>query len=173
MASVASVGLSCQRCVPHFIENRYKAYELRKYDNTQVMLLEDFGGESLKILWSGRPFALPNFLHLAIQITDALGKVHQKNVIHKDINPSNIVLNPQTGQLKIIDFGLSIAVLKRGEVCPMPYAHGGLCPMPMSTSYESSKGYTILSQENPSLKSPHLLEGTFAYMSPKQTGRMN
>jgi hypothetical protein len=28
---------------------------------------------------------------------------------------------------------------------PMPYAHGGLCPMPDSTSYESSKGYTSLS----------------------------
>jgi PAS domain S-box-containing protein len=121
------------------LEETIKAYELRKYENTQVMLLEDFGGESLKILLDDRPLALPEFLHLAIQITDALGKVHQKNVIHKDINPSNIVLNPQTGQLKIIDFGLS----------------------------------TILSQENPSLKSPNLLEGTLAYMSPEQTGRMN
>ena len=61
---------------------------MRKYENTQVMLLEDFGRKSLKILHSGCPFALPNFLHLAIQITDALGKVHQKNVIHQDINPS-------------------------------------------------------------------------------------
>ena len=121
------------------LEETIKAYELRKYKNTQVMLLEDFGGESLKILLDGRPLALPEFLHLAIQITDALGKVHQKNVIHKDINPSNIVLNPQTGQLKIIDFGLS----------------------------------TILSQENPSLKSPNFLEGTLAYISPEQTGRMN
>ncbi|MEG4970352.1 AAA family ATPase [Microcoleus sp. B6-A1] len=121
------------------LEETIKGYELRKYENTQVMLLEDFGGESLKILLDGRPFGLPEFLHLAIQITDALGKVHQKNVIHKDINPSNIVLNPQTGKLKIIDFGLS----------------------------------TILSQENPSLKSPNLLEGTLAYMSPEQTGRMN
>ncbi|MEG4010022.1 AAA family ATPase [Microcoleus sp. Pol11C1] len=121
------------------LEETIKAYELRKYENTQVMLLEDFGGESLKILLDGRPLALPEFLHLAIQITDALGKVHQKKVIHKDINPSNIVLNPQTGQLKIIDFGLS----------------------------------TILSQENPTLKTPHLLEGTLAYISPEQTGRMN
>ncbi|MEG3919608.1 AAA family ATPase [Microcoleus sp. T3_A4] len=121
------------------LEETIKAYELRKYENTQVMLLEDFGGESLKILLERRTFALPEFLHLAIQITDAVGKVHQKNVIHKDINPSNIVLNPHTGQLKIIDFGLS----------------------------------TILSQENPSLKSPNLLEGTWAYISPEQTGRMN
>ncbi|MEG4911718.1 AAA family ATPase [Microcoleus sp. B7-D4] len=121
------------------LEETIKAYELRQYENTQVMLLEDFGGESLKIVQSGRPYAVPDFLHLALQITDALGKVHQKNVIHKDINPSNIVLNPQTGQLKIIDFGLS----------------------------------TILSQENPSLTSPNLLEGTLAYISPEQTGRMN
>lgn len=120
-------------------EGTIKAYELRKYQNTQVMLLEDFGGESLKNLLSDRPFSLPEFLHLAIQIADALGKVHQNKVIHKDINPSNIVLNPQTGQLKIIDFGLS----------------------------------TLLSQENPSLTSPNVLEGTLAYISPEQTGRMN
>ncbi|MEG5060015.1 serine/threonine-protein kinase PknK [Microcoleus sp. A2-C5] len=121
------------------LEETIKAYEMRQYQNTQVMLLEDFGGESLKILRESRPFTLPDFLHIAIQIADALGKVHQNNVIHKDLNPSNIVLNPQTGQLKIIDFGLS----------------------------------TLLPQENTSLKSPNVLEGTLAYMSPEQTGRMN
>ncbi|HEY9710709.1 MAG TPA: serine/threonine-protein kinase PknK, partial [Oculatellaceae cyanobacterium] len=121
------------------LEGTIKAYELRKYQNTQVMLLEDFDGESLKILLADRSLSLSEFLHLAIQITEALGKVHQKNIIHKDINPSNIVLNPQTGRLKIIDFGIS----------------------------------TLLSQENPNLKSPNVLEGTLAYMSPEQTGRMN
>lgn len=116
-----------------------KAYELRKYQNTQVMFLEDFGGESLKILLERRPFSLLEFFHFAIEIVDILGQLHQNNVIHKDINPSNIVLNTQTGKLKIIDFGLS----------------------------------TRLSQENLSLKSPNVLEGTLAYISPEQTGRMN
>ncbi|MBD2127478.1 AAA family ATPase [Microcoleus sp. ZQ-A2] len=121
------------------LEETIKAYDLRTYQNTQVMLLEDFGGESLKNLLEDSPFSLPEFLPLAIQIVDALGKIHQNKVIHKDINPSNIVLNPQTGQLKIIDFGLS----------------------------------TLLFQENPTLKSPNVLEGTLAYISPEQTGRMN
>jgi serine/threonine protein kinase len=121
------------------LEETIKAYDLRTYQNTQVMLLEDFGGKSLKILLKSRPFSLLEFLHLAIQITDALGKIHQNKVIHKDINPSNIVFNTQTGQLKIIDFGLS----------------------------------TLLFQENPTLKSPNVLEGTLAYISPEQTGRMN
>ncbi|MBD2199632.1 MULTISPECIES: AAA family ATPase [Calothrix] len=121
------------------LEGIIKAYELRKYENTLLMLLEDFGGESLKILLPNISFSLPEFLNLAIQITDILGKIHRKNVIHKDINPSNIVFNPQTGQLKIIDFGLS----------------------------------TLLSQENIALQSPNVLEGTLAYISPEQTGRMN
>ncbi|TAF11059.1 MAG: response regulator [Nostocales cyanobacterium] len=121
------------------LEETIKAYELRKYQNTLLMLLEDFGGQSLKILLENHRFSLLEFLHLAIQIVDALGKIHQQKIIHKDINSSNIVLNPQTGQLKIIDFGLS----------------------------------TLLSQENITLQSPNILEGTLAYISPEQTGRMN
>ncbi|MEZ2238990.1 AAA family ATPase [Microcoleus sp.] len=121
------------------LEGTIKAYELRKYQNTQLILLEDFGGESLKKILERRRFSISEILHIAIQITKNLGEIHKHNIIHKDINLSNIVLNAETGQLKIIDFGLS----------------------------------TILSQEYLSLKSPNLLEGTLAYISPEQTGRMN
>lgn len=40
------------------IEETIKAYELRKYQNTQFMLLDDFGGESLKILLERRSFSV-------------------------------------------------------------------------------------------------------------------
>ncbi|MEG4321086.1 MULTISPECIES: AAA family ATPase [unclassified Microcoleus] len=116
-----------------------KAYELRRHNNTLVMLLEDFGGESLERLLEKRQFTLLEFLQTAIQIAETLGRIHQSNVIHKDINPSNIVFNSQTGELKIIDFGLS----------------------------------TAFSRESTALKSPNVLEGTLAYISPEQTGRMN
>jgi serine/threonine protein kinase len=52
------------------------------------------------------PMPLSTFLRLAIDLTDILGRIHAANVIHKDINPGNIVLNPDTGVVKIIDFGL-------------------------------------------------------------------
>ena len=115
------------------------AYGLHKYQNTLVILLEDFGGESLKILMSQRQFTLKEFLVIAIQAAESLGNIHAAHIIHKDINPSNIVFNPETKQLKIIDFGIS----------------------------------TVLSRENPTLKNVNILEGTLAYMSPEQTGRMN
>jgi len=116
-----------------------RVYDLQKYQNSLVMFVEDFGGESLKILMQQRSFILEEFLLLAIATTEILGQIHRANIIHKDINPSNIVYNPQTKQLKIIDFGIS----------------------------------TQLSRETPILKNPGVLEGTLAYVSPEQTGRMN
>jgi len=121
------------------VDGVVKAYNLEKHQNTLVMCLEDFGGESLKHWLAERPFSFDELLTLAIRATEILGKIHQQNIIHKDINPANIVFNPTTGVLKIIDFGIA----------------------------------TQLSKQHLTLKNPNVLEGTLAYMSPEQTGRMN
>jgi serine/threonine protein kinase len=79
------------------LEGVVKAYSQRDCQRTIVMLLEDFGGESLEQLMRQHsdfyPTSLATFLRLAIEITDILGKIHAANVIHKDINPGNIVFN--------------------------------------------------------------------------------
>ncbi|MBW4618855.1 MAG: AAA family ATPase [Cyanosarcina radialis HA8281-LM2] len=116
-----------------------EAYSLEKYQNTLVIVFEDFGGESLRMWCDRQKLDIKAFLRVAIKITEALGNIHDRHIIHKDINPSNIVFNATTGQLKIIDFGIS----------------------------------TVLTQENPIFKNPQVLEGTLAYVSPEQTGRMN
>jgi serine/threonine protein kinase len=127
------------------IEGAIKALAIEPYQRTLVIIFEDFGASSLKLLMDERISAgtrampLQEFLRLAIQIAQSLGAIHVANIIHKDINPSNIVLNPEIEQLKIIDFGIS----------------------------------TVLSHSNPSLSHPNVLEGTLAYLSPEQTGRMN
>ncbi|QLE44937.1 hypothetical protein FD723_27495 [Nostoc sp. C052] len=46
-------------------------------------------------------------LAIAIKITGTLAQIHAANIIHKDINLSNIVFNLQTGKVKIIDFGMA------------------------------------------------------------------
>ena len=121
------------------VDDVVKAYSLETYEKSLAIILEDFGGSSLRILMAQRQFTLWEFLHIAIQIADSLGNIHAANIIHKDINPSNIVCNLETGQLKIIDFGIA----------------------------------TRFSRLNPTLKNPQILEGTLAYMSPEQTGRMS
>ncbi|MHC5771948.1 MAG: ATP-binding protein, partial [Nostoc sp.] len=126
------------------LEGVVKAYSQHDYQRTLVILLEDFGGESLEQWMHKRPdifcpMPLSTFLGVAIAISDILGRIHAANIIHKDINPGNIVFNLDTGVVKIIDFGIA----------------------------------TQFNRINPTFKSPHVLEGTLAYLSPEQTGRMN
>ena len=116
-----------------------KAYDLKKEQQHWFMVLEDFGGDSLAHLELAGNLELVEFLKLAIGITKALGSIHAAQIIHKDINPANILYNSATKKIKLTDFGIS----------------------------------TTLSQENPSFSNPHILEGTIAYISPEQTGRMN
>ena len=116
-----------------------RAYGLEPYQNTFILVLEDFGACPLKRVFQGKEFSTVDFLKQALQITSALEVIHQQDVIHKDINPTNILINPETHEVKVIDFGIS----------------------------------TQLSQEQTAVTNLHQLEGTLAYISPEQTGRMN
>ena len=84
-----------------------KVLDLEKYKNSLMLVLEDFGGDSLAVLKETVNLDIQQFLELAIGITEAVGQIHKQHIIHKDINPANIVWNRATGQVKIIDFGIS------------------------------------------------------------------
>ncbi len=89
------------------VEGVLGVYELVKLENALIIVEEDFGGESIdKILKQGK-FALKEFLPVGLKIIEALGEIHKKNIIHKDIKPHNILLNRKTSEVKIIDFGIS------------------------------------------------------------------
>ena len=59
---------------------------------------------------STRDFNIISFLKQAIQITSILGEIHQEKIIHKDIFPKNIIVENQSGQLKIIYLGLATSL---------------------------------------------------------------
>ncbi|MEG4007820.1 AAA family ATPase [Microcoleus sp. Pol11C1] len=97
-----------------------KAYDLQPYQNTLVMFVEDFGGESLKIWMQQQKFSIAEFLRIAIATTESLQQIHSAHIIHKDINPSNIVFNPASGELKIIDFGISTQLTRENYTIKNP-----------------------------------------------------
>ena len=97
-----------------------KAYDLKRYENSLIIFLEDFGGQSLNYLIPKLKLSLEDFLSIAIKITESLTAIHAANVIHKDLNPANIVYNPETGQLKIIDFGISTRLLWESQTVQNP-----------------------------------------------------
>ncbi|MEX3936401.1 AAA family ATPase [Paraburkholderia phymatum] len=112
--------------------------ELVREGGGTLLVLEDPGGEPLERL-IGAPMAVGNVVRLAVGIAAALGKLHQRGLIHKDLKPAHILVNCTDGQPRLTGFGIA-SQLRRERQAPEP---------------------------------PETLAGTFAYMAPEQTGRMN
>ncbi|NMF56827.1 PAS domain S-box protein [Pseudanabaena yagii] len=84
-----------------------KPIGLENYGNGYVLVMPDEGYISLSDYISGNPLDLTEVLAIAIQLATILDDLHHQCVIHKDINPSNILIEPITKQIKVTDFGLA------------------------------------------------------------------
>ncbi|HIK51969.1 MAG TPA: AAA family ATPase [Oscillatoriales cyanobacterium M59_W2019_021] len=128
---------------PHDLPGIVKPCSLENYQNGYLLVMEDDGSISLQ-KWreyqgNRRPLTIADFLTIAVQIAQILDGLHRNWIVHKDIKPANILIHPDTKQVKLIDFSIA----------------------------------SVLPRETQTVKHPNVLEGTLAYLSPEQTGRMN
>jgi predicted ATPase/signal transduction histidine kinase len=72
-----------------------------------ILVFEDPGRETLDRMILCGPMELSQFLGLAIGVAAALGGLHKKDIIHKDLKPANIFVNPQTDQVRLMGFGIA------------------------------------------------------------------
>jgi len=92
-----------------------KVYDLIRQGREIILVLEDIEGKSLKRFLANQSLDLEIFFKIALQLTKALGAVHLKNVIHKDISPHNFLIDPKSLSVKLIDFGLSIQLSQEAK----------------------------------------------------------
>ncbi|NER36089.1 MAG: AAA family ATPase [Oscillatoria sp. SIO1A7] len=116
-----------------------KPIALERYGNGYALVMPDDGAIALWDYWQESDRSLAEFLSIAIQMSVALHYLSEQRIIHKDIKPTNILIDPETRQVQLIDFSIA----------------------------------SLLPREQQQLINPNVLEGTLAYISPEQTGRMN
>ncbi|MEG5064692.1 AAA family ATPase [Microcoleus sp. B3-A4] len=86
-----------------------ETYSLETYQNSYALVMEDFGGISLND-WMEQGETAPTlseFLPVAIDLSNTLDILYRHRIIHKDIKPANILINPHTKQVKLIDFSIA------------------------------------------------------------------
>jgi len=79
-------------------------------------------------------------LKMAIQIADALDYAHRSGVVHQDIKPENIICISDSGNVKVMDFGIA---QQRSEKAWQPDEHGQIAGTPHYMSPETLRGATI------------------------------
>ena len=84
-----------------------------------MLVLEDAGGEPLDALL-GAPLEVGRFLRLGIGMASALGKLHQRGLIHKDIKPVNILVNGTTGEVRLTGFGIASRLSRERQAPSLP-----------------------------------------------------
>ena len=113
-----------------------QVYSLEHYRNSYVLVMEDFGGIPLNEAisqWKNVNQKEPSsfisyFFHIALQITTILGDLHRARIIHKDIKPSNILVNPDTAEVKIIDFSIASRLPREIKTLSNPNVLEGTLP---------------------------------------------
>jgi diguanylate cyclase (GGDEF)-like protein len=103
---------------------------LQLHGGCWTMIVEDCGGQALdqvlraqvaaRRTLSQPALALDDFFDIALQLCAALEAVHHQGVIHKDINPANLVWNDERRLLQLIDFGIA---------CELPYESHGIASL--------------------------------------------
>lgn len=115
--------------------------QLTHHEGRPMLLLQDGGGELLENILAdaaSQRLELTRFLRLASDLARAIGQMHRRGLVHKDIKPANVLVNA-AGGVRLTGFGIASRLRRERQV----------------------------------LAPPEVIAGTFAYMAPEQTGRMN
>lgn len=88
-------------------DNVVHLVEQSRIRDLPALVLEDTGGQSLDRLIPHRRIPMKTCVGIGIAVTTALKDIHRAGIIHKDINPANIIVNAKTNTVRLVDFGIA------------------------------------------------------------------
>lgn len=108
--------------------NLIQMYDLKLGYKQAAYVMEDIDGVSLDNILTRHPLTLDEVLPISIALLDNLKHIHNGGLVHQDLNPSNIIWNSETGQVRIIDFEMAVSHLEHRNYFQEPERITGSLP---------------------------------------------
>jgi serine/threonine protein kinase len=91
--------------------NIVKVYEVSQIEGRLCIAMEFIDGQPLsKLIQSGERFNFQQIVNIIEQVGAALEATHAKKIVHRDVKPENILVDPN-GNIHLVDFGLAYAAM--------------------------------------------------------------
>jgi len=94
-----------------------KIFEIGEHEETVFLVMEYIPGETLTHRMRQGRMPISEILHVAGEIAEALQAAHSGGILHRDLEPANIMLTHQPGHVKIMDFGSGTRCATRSLHC--------------------------------------------------------
>jgi PAS domain S-box-containing protein len=98
--------------------------DLIRREGRRMLVLEDPGGEPLERLL-GRPLEVAQFLRIAVPLAAAIGQMHARGLIHKDLKPANILADIERGGVWLTGFGIASRLPREHQAVAPPEVIAG------------------------------------------------
>jgi len=111
--------------------NILKVLDYQTQNNSPFIVFEDHQSIDLRQYTqqqAGKCLPIGDFLIIATQLAEALSVIHHAQVIHKDLHPGNLLINPQTLKTQVADFGLASILTREQPALAAPDKLEGLLP---------------------------------------------
>ena len=96
-------------------EGFVKAKNIKFCNNDLAIVMEDFSGIFLNDFIINGNYDIKKLIDIFIQLARAVGDMHDAGIIHKELNPKNILINEESGTVKIIDYGFASFLTQENE----------------------------------------------------------
>src|SRR5258708_8508166 len=107
--------------------NVLRTHDFGEADGVSYISMEYLEGVTLKdLIRSKGPLPLQIGLSIAKQMCHGLEAAHLQGVVHRDIKPQNVLILPETGELKIMDFGVARISEVKGGASGLTAARAGM-----------------------------------------------
>ena len=98
---------------------------LAQHHGRVALILEDQHGDPLDRVLERASMDLVLFLKLAVGLAAALGEVHRRGIIHKNVKPAHVLVNLATGQVWLTGFGIASRLPRERQTPAPPEAIAG------------------------------------------------